>query len=52
MHDDPRLPALLRLPEPFVFSMTMLVLPAGKFPAALRLLEAVGLCSYLLIGFW
>jgi len=35
----------------FVFSMTMLVL-AGNFLLLYVFWEAVGLCSYLLIGFW
>src|SRR2546421_5179842 len=35
----------------FVFSMTMLVL-AGDFLVLYVFWEAVGLCSYLLIGFW
>src|SRR5207302_1775451 len=35
----------------FVFSMTMLVL-AGNFLVLYVFWEAVGLCSYLLIGFW
>jgi NADH-quinone oxidoreductase subunit L len=35
----------------FVFSMTMLVL-AGDFLLLYVFWEAVGLCSYLLIGFW
>ncbi|MGH7355867.1 MAG: NADH-quinone oxidoreductase subunit L, partial [Candidatus Rokuibacteriota bacterium] len=35
----------------FVFSMTMLVI-AGNFLLLYVFWEAVGLCSYLLIGFW
>ena len=35
----------------FVFSMVMLVL-AGNFLVLYVFWEAVGLCSYLLIGFW
>jgi NADH-quinone oxidoreductase subunit L len=51
MHDDlgyARYFAYLNL---FVFSMTMLVL-AGNFLLLYVFWEAVGLCSYLLIGFW
>jgi NADH-quinone oxidoreductase subunit L len=51
MHGDPghaRYFAYLNL---FVFSMTMLVL-AGNFLLLYVFWEAVGLCSYLLIGFW
>src|SRR5499433_2944296 len=51
MHGDPghaRYFAYLNL---FVFSMTMLVL-AGNFLVLYVFWEAVGLCSYLLIGFW
>jgi NADH-quinone oxidoreductase subunit L len=35
----------------FVFSMCMLVL-AGNFLLLFVFWEGVGLCSYLLIGFW
>src|SRR5262249_17928308 len=35
----------------FVFSMIMLVL-AGNFVQLYMFWEAVGLCSYLLVGFW
>jgi NADH-quinone oxidoreductase subunit L len=51
MREDPggaRYFAYLNL---FVFSMTMLVL-AGDFLLLYVFWEAVGLCSYLLIGFW
>jgi NADH-quinone oxidoreductase subunit L len=51
MHGDPghaRYFAYLNL---FLFSMTMLVL-AGNFLVLYVFWEAVGLCSYLLIGFW
>ncbi len=51
MHDDPgywRFFAYLGL---FVFSMTMLV-SVSNFVLLYVFWEAVGLCSYLLIGFW
>jgi NADH-quinone oxidoreductase subunit L len=51
MHDDPGYRRFFAEVSLFVFSMTMLVLSSN-----LLLLyvfwEAVGLCSYLLIGFW
>ncbi|MCI0492583.1 MAG: NADH-quinone oxidoreductase subunit L, partial [Planctomycetes bacterium] len=51
MHHDPGYPRFFAEVSLFVFSMTMLVLSSN-----LLLLyvfwEAVGLCSYLLIGFW
>jgi NADH-quinone oxidoreductase subunit L len=51
MHGDPGYPRFFAEVSLFVFSMTMLVLSSN-----LLLLyvfwEAVGLCSYLLIGFW
>ncbi len=51
MHHDPGYPRFFAEVSLFVFSMTMLVLSRN-----LLLLyvfwEAVGLCSYLLIGFW
>ena len=51
MHDDPGYPRYFAYLNLFVFSMTMLVL-AGDFLLLYVFWEAVGLCSYLLIGFW
>ena len=51
MHDDPGYPRYFGYLNLFVFSMTMLVL-AGNFLLLYVFWEAVGLCSYLLIGFW
>jgi NADH-quinone oxidoreductase subunit L len=51
MHDDPGYPRFFAYLNLFVFSMTMLVL-AGNFLVLYVFWEAVGLCSYLLIGFW
>jgi NADH-quinone oxidoreductase subunit L len=51
MHDDPGYPRFFAYLNLFVFSMTMLVL-AGNFLLLYVFWEAVGLCSYLLIGFW
>jgi NADH-quinone oxidoreductase subunit L len=51
MHDDPGYPRYFAAVSLFVFSMTMLVL-AGNFLLLFVFWEAVGLCSYLLIGFW
>jgi NADH-quinone oxidoreductase subunit L len=51
MHDDPGYPRFFAYLNLFVFSMTMLVL-AGDFLVLYVFWEAVGLCSYLLIGFW
>src|SRR5437588_311787 len=51
MHDDPGYPRYFAYMNLFVFSMTMLVL-AGNFLLLYVFWEAVGLCSYLLIGFW
>jgi NADH-quinone oxidoreductase subunit L len=51
MHDDPGYPRFFAYLNLFVFSMTMLVL-AGDFLLLYVFWEAVGLCSYLLIGFW
>src|SRR5438128_8460581 len=51
MHDDPGYPRYFAYLNLFVFSMTMLVL-AGDFLVLYVFWEAVGLCSYLLIGFW
>ena len=51
MHDDPDYPRFFAYLNLFVFSMIMLVL-AGNFLLLYVFWEAVGLCSYLLIGFW
>src|SRR4026209_1125323 len=51
MHDDPDYPRFFTYLNLFVFSMVMLVL-AGNFLLFYVFWEAVGLCSYLLIGFW
>ena len=51
MHDDPDFARFFAYLNLFVFSMTMLVL-AGNFLLLFVFWEAVGLCSYLLIGFW
>jgi NADH-quinone oxidoreductase subunit L len=51
MHDDPGYARYFAYLNLFVFSMTMLVL-AGNFLLLYLFWEAVGLCSYLLIGFW
>ena len=51
MHDDPSYARFFAYLNLFVFSMTMLVL-AGNFLLLFVFWEAVGLCSYLLIGFW
>src|SRR5436309_1248423 len=51
MHDDPGYARFFAYLNLFVFSMTMLVL-AGNFLLLSVFWEAVGLCSYLLIGFW
>jgi len=51
MHDDPGYPRYFAYLNLFVFSMTMLVL-AGNYLLLYVFWEAVGLCSYLLIGFW
>jgi NADH-quinone oxidoreductase subunit L len=51
MHDDPDYPRFFTYLNLFVFSMVMLVL-AGNFLVLYVFWEAVGLCSYLLIGFW
>src|SRR5947208_8534555 len=51
MHDDPGYPRYFAYMNLFVFSMTMLVL-AGNYLLLYVFWEAVGLCSYLLIGFW
>jgi NADH-quinone oxidoreductase subunit L len=51
MHDDDGYPRFFAYLNLFVFSMTVLVL-AGNFLLLYLAWEAVGLCSYLLIGFW
>jgi len=51
MHGDPGYTRYFAYLNLFVFSMTMLVL-AGNFLLLYVFWEAVGLCSYLLIGFW
>jgi NADH-quinone oxidoreductase subunit L len=51
MHDDPGYPRFFALVAAFVFSMTMLV-AASNFLLVYVFWEAVGACSYLLIGFW
>src|SRR5689334_24939666 len=51
MHDDPGYARFFAYLNLFVFSMTMLVL-SGNFLLLYVFWEAVGLCSYLLIGFW
>jgi NADH-quinone oxidoreductase subunit L len=51
MHDDPGFARFFTYLNLFVFSMVMLVL-AGDFLLLYVFWEAVGLCSYLLIGFW
>src|SRR2546426_1643877 len=51
MHDDPGYARFFTYLNLFVFSMVMLVL-AGNFLLLYVGWEAVGLCSYLLIGFW
>jgi NADH-quinone oxidoreductase subunit L len=51
MHGDPGYARYFTYLNLFVFSMVMLVL-AGDFLVLYVFWEAVGLCSYLLIGFW
>ena len=51
MHDDPGYWRFFTYISLFVFSMTMLV-SASNFVLLYVFWEAVGLCSYLLIGFW
>jgi NADH-quinone oxidoreductase subunit L len=51
MHGDPGYPRFFAYLNLFLFSMTMLVLSAN-FLLLYVFWEAVGLCSYLLIGFW
>src|SRR5437868_8485437 len=51
MHHDPGYPRFFAAFSLFVFFMTGLVL-ASNFIALYACWEGVGLCSYLLIGFW
>jgi NADH-quinone oxidoreductase subunit L len=51
MHGDPGYPRFFAEVSLFVFSMTMLVL-SSNLVLLYVFWEAVGLCSYLLIGFW
>lgn len=51
MHGDPGYPRFFAAVSLFVFSMCMLVL-SGNYLQVFIFWEAVGLCSYLLIGFW
>ncbi|WP_040593784.1 NADH-quinone oxidoreductase subunit L [Schlesneria paludicola] len=51
MTGDPGYPRFFAAMSLFVFSMCMLVL-SGNFLMMFVFWEAVGLCSYLLIGFW
>jgi NADH-quinone oxidoreductase subunit L len=51
MHGDPGYPRFFAEVSLFVFSMSMLVL-AANFLLLFVFWEGVGLCSYLLIGFW
>jgi NADH-quinone oxidoreductase subunit L len=51
MHGDPGYWRFFSYVALFVFSMTMLV-SASNFVLLYAFWEAVGLCSYLLIGFW
>jgi NADH-quinone oxidoreductase subunit L len=51
MHGDPGYPRFFTCFALFVFSMCMLVL-AANFVLLFVFWEGVGLCSYLLVGFW
>ncbi len=51
MHHDPGYPRFFAAVSLFVFSMTMLVLSSNLILLYV-FWEAVGFCSYLLIGFW
>jgi NADH-quinone oxidoreductase subunit L len=51
MHGDPGYPRFFAELALFVFSMCMLVM-ARNFLVLFVFWEAVGLCSYLLVGFW
>ena len=51
MHDDPGYSRYFSIVSLFLFSMTLLVL-ADNFLLLFAGWEGVGLCSYLLIGYW
>ncbi|AMV17572.1 NADH-quinone oxidoreductase subunit L [Planctomyces sp. SH-PL14] len=51
MHHDPGYPRFFAAVSGFVFSMCMLVL-SSSYLMLFVFWEAVGVCSYLLIGFW
>ncbi len=51
MHDDPGYPRFFAAVSLFICAMTLLVL-ADNFVLLYAGWEGVGLCSYLLIGFW
>lgn len=51
MHGDPGYPRFFAAVALFVFCMTMLVL-SNNFLLTFVFWEGVGLCSYLLIGYW
>ena len=51
MHDDPGYWRFFTYVSLFVFSMTMLV-SVSNFVLLYVFWEAVGVCSYLLVGFW
>jgi NADH-quinone oxidoreductase subunit L len=51
MHGDPGYPRYFALVSLFLFSMTLLVL-ADNFLVLFVGWEGVGLCSYLLVGYW
>jgi NADH-quinone oxidoreductase subunit L len=51
MHDDPGYPRFFVYMNLFMFSMLMLIL-ANNYLLMFLGWEGVGLCSYLLIGFW
>ena len=51
MQDDPGYPRYFAYLNLFVFFMLLLVL-GGNYPLLFIGWEGVGLCSYLLIGFW
>ncbi len=51
MHDDPGYPRFFAAVSLFIAAMTILVL-ANNFLVLYAGWEGVGLCSYLLIGFW
>jgi len=51
MHDDPRYPRFFMYLSLFCFSMLGLVASANAF-MVFTFWELVGVCSYLLIGFW